>query len=59
MYMEAVEYCTFSAVKRLRSTSLLNIITAKRRPSLDAQNTRAVYKKRYTLGENQPYGDAL
>jgi hypothetical protein len=28
-------------------TSLLNIVTAKKRPSLDAQKTRAIYKKRY------------
>jgi hypothetical protein len=27
-------------------TSLLNIVTAKQRPSLDAQKTRAIYKKR-------------
>jgi hypothetical protein len=27
-------------------TSLLNIITAKQRPPLDAQKTRAIYKKR-------------
>jgi hypothetical protein len=27
-------------------TSLLNIVTAKKRPSLDAQKTRAIYKKR-------------
>ncbi|MFT6910109.1 MAG: hypothetical protein ACJAS1_006837, partial [Oleiphilaceae bacterium] len=25
----------------------LNIVTAKKRPSLDAQKTRAIYKKRY------------
>ncbi len=30
-------------------TNLLNIITAKKRPSLDAQKTRTVYKKRYVL----------
>jgi hypothetical protein len=28
-------------------TNLLNIVTAKKRPSLDAQKTRAIYKKRY------------
>jgi hypothetical protein len=28
-------------------TNLLNIVTAKKRPSLDAQTTRAIYKKRY------------
>jgi hypothetical protein len=27
-------------------TNLLNIVTAKKRPSLDAQKTRAIYKKR-------------
>jgi hypothetical protein len=29
-------------------TSLLNIVTAKQRPPLEAQKTRAIYKKRHT-----------
>jgi hypothetical protein len=28
-------------------TSLLNFVTAKKRPALDAQKARAIYKKRY------------
>jgi hypothetical protein len=30
--------------RRLNITSLLNIVTAKKQPSLDAQKTRAIYK---------------
>jgi hypothetical protein len=33
-------------------TSLLIIVTAKKRPPLDAQNTRAIYKKRYAANTN-------
>jgi hypothetical protein len=32
---------------KMHLTNLLNIVTAKKRPSLDAQKTRAIYKKRY------------
>jgi hypothetical protein len=36
-------YVGYGVIKNI--TSLLNLVTAKKRPSLDAQKTRAIYKK--------------